>query len=73
MSFANTCVVHDRADVAVDVVRVAEVEVAHGLAVALLRAGDGAGDDAVAVERVVQRRLAPEARLGGALAQLVGG
>ena len=41
-------VAHDARDVAVDVVRVVDVEVAERLAVALLGAHDGLGDGAVA-------------------------
>jgi hypothetical protein len=42
-------VADDRADVAVDVVGVVEVEVAHGVAVAGLRASDGAERQRLAV------------------------
>jgi hypothetical protein len=47
-------VTDDRADVAVDVVGVAQVEQPHGVVVALLRAHDGGEDDGLGLLRVLE-------------------
>jgi hypothetical protein len=65
-------VAHDAADVAVDVVRVADVEEAQGLAVPRLRPGDGGGDDPLGDPGVVERGAGDEAPVRAGAVELVG-